>query len=40
MLNVGGLEVMCLICNFEYEYKNILIIGYTGDNSFKILVLV
>lgn len=35
MPNVGGLEATRLIRNSEHEYKNIPIIGYTGDNSPK-----
>ncbi len=36
----GGLEATRLIRNSEHEYKNIPIIGYTGDNSPKTLALV
>ncbi len=40
MPNVGGLEATRLIRDSEHEYKNIPIIGYTGDNSPKTLALV
>ncbi len=40
MPNVGGLEATRLIRGSEYDYKNIPIIGYTGDNSPKTLALV
>ncbi|TXZ61053.1 quorum-sensing CAI-1 autoinducer sensor kinase/phosphatase CqsS [Vibrio cholerae] len=40
MPNVGGLEATRLIRGSEHVYKNIPIIGYTGDNSPKTLALV
>jgi len=40
MPNVGGLEATHLIRSSDRAYKNIPIIGYTGDNSPKTLALI